>query len=124
MSVDLFFWGRQVKMSVRYECSSGEEVQIIQREAFQRIVSSPRMFDEALPALEEYILRRDGNEIGCVVKEIFEFVDPKVLFIKRSDFQRVVAIMLDYRFDPEEGIAILFEDERLVSIGPQNLAFN
>ena len=82
------------------------------------------MFDEALPALEGYILCRDGNDIGCVVKEIFDVVETKVLFMKRSDFQRVVAIMLDYRFDPEEGIAILFEDERFVSIGPQNLAFN
>ena len=46
---------------------------------------------------------------------------PKYLYIVRSEAKRVVSIMCNYRFDPENGIAVVFEDEKFSKIGKQDI---
>ena len=57
------------------------------------------------------------------IDDIFDVVEPYSLFVVRSDSKRSVALMCHYRLDPEHGLALLFENERLTKIGPEDIAF-
>lgn len=46
---------------------------------------------------------------------------PKSLFVGRDEAKRIVAIMCDYRFDMEHGLAVVFENEQFKMIGEQDI---
>ena len=46
---------------------------------------------------------------------------PRYLFLPKVQKRRTVALMCDYRFDPEHGLALVFENEKLKEIGSQDL---
>ena len=46
---------------------------------------------------------------------------PKSLFVRRDEAKRIVAIMCDYRFDMEHGLAVVFENEQFKMIGEQDI---
>ena len=44
-----------------------------------------------------------------------------MIYVVRARNDRSVAIMCDYRFDLEHGIAILFKNEKLEKVGTQDM---
>ena len=42
-------------------------------------------------------------------------------FLYRNEEKRIVALMCNYKFDIENGIAIVFENEKLKDIGIQDI---
>lgn len=117
-------WGRVLDMEVIYDCYTGEEVLDSQREALETFMKdAERLMDSALPKVKEYCLQMNRAEIGeDTIANIFKFVKPKSLFVKRTDSTiRKVAIICAYRFNPEDGLAIVFQNEDLLMIGTENV---
>ena len=56
------------------------------------------------------------------VDNIFKYVMPKNIYVPRNLKKRVVAIMCNYKFDTEHGIAVVFENEQFKEIGAQDIA--
>ena len=46
---------------------------------------------------------------------------PDKLYVGRNSKKRVVTLLCDYKFDLEHGIALMFEDEKLVKIATQDI---
>ena len=46
---------------------------------------------------------------------------PKSVLIPREKEKRVVALMCNYKFDMEHGLAIVFENEQFKTVGPQDI---
>lgn len=47
---------------------------------------------------------------------------PKEIFVPHTEKHRNVAIMCNYKFDIEHGIAVLFENGQFKKVGPQDIA--
>ena len=75
--------------------------------------------DASLDELREYCLANGVDEEG--MPNVFRFVMPTEIYLDSVTNHRVVALMCEYRPDPEHGLAIVFEDERLREIGPQDI---
>lgn len=114
-------WGRKFKLNVVYDVYEGEQILQIQEEALEKITSDSSSIDATLPKVKKYCLK--SEQIGDVVeiKNIFKYVKPKALFVKRDKKNRIVALICDYKLDPDHGMAIVFKNEKLSEIGPQDI---
>lgn len=59
---------------------------------------------------------------GDKIENIFNYVMPKEIFVPHTEKHRNVAIMCNYKFDIEHGIAVLFENGQFKKVGPQDIA--
>lgn len=114
-------WGRELEMDIKYDCYSGEEVLDSQKDAAAIFLESEDAVEDALGYVKKYCLDNDREEIGASIENIFKYVAPKYLYISRSADKHVVAIMCNYKFDQENGIAVVFEDEKFKKIGRQDI---
>ena len=56
------------------------------------------------------------------ISNIFKYVKPKAIYIKRDSVdERRVAIICSYRFNPDDGMAIVFKNEAFFQIGSENI---
>ena len=121
-------WGKEITLEVRFDLLDDERISSMQAYALGTIFVSWAVMNGALDALRSYCLEHDGDmlasECGTArIDDIFDVVEPYSLFVVRDDSKRSVALMCHYRLDPEHGLALLFENERLTQIGPEDIAF-
>ena len=121
-------WGKEITLEVRFDLLDDERVTSRQAYALGAIFVSWGAVNAALDAVKSYCLENDGNmlasECGTArIDDIFDVVEPYSLFVVRDDSKRSVELMCHYRLDPEHGLALLFENERLTKIGPEDIAF-
>lgn len=116
-------WGRELEIEIVYDCYEGELALPAQEEALKRILENIEVINNAKAELEAYCLKENSPEIGSEkIENIFRYVIPKALFIQRPvDDKRIVGLMCAYKFDAENGIAIVFKNEVLNEIGSQNI---
>lgn len=115
-------WGRDFDMEVKYDCYTGEEVLQIQRDAMEAFLKSGATIDAALDQVKYYCLKNNKADIGSdSIENIFKYVAPKYLYVARNKEKHVVAIMCNYKLDPENGIAVVFENEKFSKIGMQDI---
>lgn len=115
-------WGREFELPVRFEDLDQQGITDGQWNAYGKMISSWTALDGSLSQLKEYCLKSDGSMIeNGNISNIFRYVIPKYLFVPEEDAVRTVALMCDYRFDPEHGIAIVFQNEKLAEIGMQDV---
>ena len=121
-------WGKEITLEVRFDLLDDERISSMQAYALGTIFVSWAVMNGALDALKSYCLENDGDmlasECGTArIDDIFDVVEPYSLFVVRNDSKRSVALMCHYRLDPEHGLALLFENERLTKIGPEDIVF-
>ena len=113
-------WGRNFELPVCYDCLPGEEALDNQKNALSFLISSPQAINESQKTVENNILSSDAQEVGVTIENIFKYVMPKSIYIPRSNEKRSVAIMCDYKFDPEHGLAVIFENEVFKAVSEQD----
>ena len=110
-------WGRDFELSVYFGCYEGEEILDVQREALREILDNPAAIQNAKKDVEEYILEWNSYDLpNGKVDNIFRYVIPTAIFMPYFRNARRAAILCNYRFDPEHGIAILFENGKLLEV--------
>ena len=118
---NITIWGRELFLNITYDCYPGEAILDTQKEALQRILAVPAVIEESLKSVENYIMKDNAETVGNVIDNIFKYVMPKSLFVPRDNEHMSVAVICDYKFDPEHGLAVVFEDEKLKAIGSQDI---
>ena len=119
--VKIMVWGREFDLGITYDCYSGEEVLDIQKKAVDAFVKSEKVIADSLEQVKKYFMDENGTEIGAAIDNIFKYVAPKYLYVSRDDKKHIVSLMCNYKFDPENGIAIVFENEKFSKIGRQDV---
>lgn len=112
-------WGRKFDINVVFDCYEGEEILESQQTAYQLFIEkAPELLDGVRIKVEEYCLKNNGEDIGAdTITNIFKYVKPKTLFIKRRENgERKVALLCNYKFRPDDGIAIIFSDEQFIAV--------
>lgn len=120
--VKMMIWSREYELDVIYDCYEGEEILDSQIDAVKAFSISEKAIESSLEKVKNYCLEMNHEEIGSNnIENIFKYVVPKYLYVPREKEKHVVAIMCNYRFDPENGIAVVFENERFKEIGMQDI---
>lgn len=113
-------WGREFDLNVIYQNYPGEEVITNQAKTADSIPDVD--FSSAKKAVEQYIMKYNSEELnGDMITNIFKYVIPKSFLIPREYDKRIFAIMCNYKFDMEHGLAVVFENEKYKSVGPQDI---
>ena len=115
----LKIWGREFELTIAYECYPGEEVLDSQRAEFE-LLKTTDVVDSALESVKEYVIKTAGEQIEAPIENIFKYVMPKSVFVPHNKKSPSVAIMCNYKFDMEHGIAVVFENGKYKEVGIQN----
>lgn len=121
---NLNIWGREFELEIVFDCYESEEVLSAQKDALAKFLSvAERLIDNAKKSVEEYCIKRNADDIGSpTIGNIFKYVMPKSIYIQRTtNGSGVVGLMCAYKFDTDNGIAVIFKDERLEKVGTQNI---
>ena len=114
-------WGREFELPVIIKQFKGKEITDTQKEAVERLEQNLDIFNLAKDEVEKYIIDSGLKEKGInEIDNIFKYVIPKSISVPKSK-KRVLALMCNFKFDMEHGLAIIFEDEKLKEVGPQDL---
>lgn len=108
----LNLWGRDFQLKVVYDCLDGEDILKEQVTALEEFLSADT--SKSIDLVIKYCLSENGKEIGGNIDNIFKYVIPRSLYVPRKQKKPTVAILCDYKFDIEHGIAMVFEG-RLIS---------
>ena len=120
--IEMMLWSREFNFDIKYDCFRNEQILPSQEQAIRNFLKISKEIDKSLCKVKEYCLANNRKEIGAdVIDNIFKFVAPKYLFVPREGKKQVVAIMCNYKFDPESGIAVVFENGKFKDIGKQEI---
>lgn len=109
---------RMFELEIEYDCFEDEAILPMQEEAVMKFKSVPV---EVLEEVKRYCMDNNLNKLNEEnISDIFRYVIPVSLYIKRDTEKRIVAIMCDYTFDMEHGLALIFENEEFMRIGTQS----
>lgn len=115
-SINREVWGRKLKLEIYPE--GGKQQSDDQSLALERLCKAWEVVDKSAAKLKKYCAKDDD---GGDMENLFRYVMPRYLFLPKVQKRRTVALMCDYRFDPEHGLALVFENEKLKEIGSQDL---
>lgn len=116
-------WGRDLTLEIVYDCYQGETPNANQKRALKEILCQWTEVENSKAAVENYCKDADRDQIGSEETfNIFKYVVPQAIFLKRTnDNNRTVAILCAYRLDQDNGLAIVFKNEKLYQVGTQNI---
>lgn len=119
--INLSIWDREFEMYISFQNYPGEEITDLQEKTEKMIPTTD--INASLDFVKKYIMKYNADDVDEKgLANIFRCVIPKgILIPRRNDGKRVFAIMCNYKFDMEHGIAIVFENEKYKSIGPQDI---
>ena len=117
-------WGRDFELEIRYDLYPGETVLPVQKEAVEKFMTKTDILDRSLQDLKKYCAENSNGKVEVQdIDNIFKYVVPAYVFVVRDEEHRTVALICYYKFDPEHGLAMLFENEELKEIGEEDIAF-
>ena len=120
MNKSFNIWGRDFDLKVIFDVYEDESVLEAQEAALINFEKNADKLLNSSKDIEKYCIKIDGDRIGKKIDNIFKYVMPQSILIKRTDKKRIVVLLCNYRFDEEHGIAMVFENEKLCMIGTQD----
>lgn len=119
---NIIIWKREFSLPVRYDCYKGETVTEAQISALKNFLSHEEWITMAKADVEAYCKESVSKDAENNKKDnIFSYIKPDGIFVKRDEDQPRVALMCNYRYDPEHGLAIVFAYDGTVEVGLQNI---
>lgn len=120
--ITLKIWNREFHLDVIYDCYAEENVTSLQIETFNYLNKNNNFISNTLENVKEYCVDNYGSAITLSdLSNIFKYVVPKSIFIKRDDQNHVFALMCHFKLDMEHGLALVFRENKLIEIGEENI---
>lgn len=120
--ITIEIWGRTFELPVKFDCFPGEEITDTQNKAFEVFCDSEKAIEDSKTAVEQYIIDHDSDYLDKAgVDNIFRFVKPKSIYIPRRNPDLSVAILCNYKFDMEHGIAVVISNGKYKSVVAQDM---
>lgn len=120
-SIKLSIFGRDFDLKVVYSKYSGEDILDSQKEVYQQFIDNVVFDEKILEKLKKYCLEHNLEQIGSnKIDNIFRYVIPKSIYVTRNTPQPKVGLMCKYKFDLDNGIVLIFKNEKLIKIDSQD----
>ena len=121
-TVDLNIWGRIFSLDIMSNFFECEELTKKQIDAVDRLLSNLQWIEQAKKCVIDYCKWEVENDKENLKKDnIFSYVQPKCIFVEETEDNPRVALMLHYRYDPEHGLAIVFDSQGNAIVGIQDI---
>lgn len=121
-SLDIIIWGREFSLSIDYDCDEDEEVLRKQIKALEDFVSHPEWVENAKGYVERFCRNSVAEDTDNSKKDnIFSYIKPDYIYVKRSGIHPRIALMCKYRYDMEHGLAVVFTADGNISVGLQDI---
>ena len=121
-SLETTIWGRKCTLPVEYDCYEGEEVTKSQIQALKRFKSHTEWIEQSKSIVEDYCREQVMSDDENAKKDnIFSYIKPECLFVKRDKESPRIAMMCKYRYDLEHGLAVVFSSDGEVTVGMQDI---
>lgn len=115
-------WGREFYLPAILECYPGESVLDSQQEALHWLLQDSEAIEASKTAVEEYLKKMNPEAApDGKIANIFKFVMPKSIYAPHDAKRSSIAIMCDYKFDMEHGLAVVYQDKKFKAVGPQDI---
>lgn len=120
--LELTIWGREYSLPVIYDSLSDGVISDSQIKAVENFKKHLEWIDSSKSVVEEYckedVMDDDENEKK---DNIFSYIKPERLYVKRESELPRVALMCRYRYDPEHGLAVVYSQDGKVTVGIQDI---
>ena len=114
-------WNREFELEVIFSGYPEEQITDEQKNSYEKLLGSAEEIEKSLSYVKKYVCEKSNNSIvETDVDNIFKYVMPRYIYVSKTKRQ-CVAIMCDYRFDIENGIAVVFVDGKYKDIGSQDI---
>lgn len=121
-TLKLIVWDREFTLPIEYDCYKGEKVTNEQKASVKTFAGHKDWIDASKPKVEEYCREQVlGDDENQKKDNIFSYIKPDYLFVKRDDENPRVAMMCKYRYDLEHGLAVIFSSDGSVTVGIQDI---
>lgn len=118
----LEIWGREFSLPVDYDCYEGEEITEAQIRALKQFRTHTERIEQSKSAVENYCKEQVMSDDENNKKDnIFSYIKPECLFVKRDKENPRIALMCKYRYDLEHGLAVVFSSDGEVAVGLQDI---
>lgn len=121
-TLKLTIWGREFALPIEYDCYKDEKITKEQVAAIKSFAKHEDWINASKSSVEEYcreqVLEDDENQKK---DNIFSYIKPDYLFIKRDAENPRVAMMCKYRYEPEHGLAIVYSADGKAMVGIQDI---
>lgn len=115
-------WGKEFTLPVEYDCYAGETITAEQKRAIETFACHSEWIAEARTSVERYCEDQVASDTENEKKDnIFYYMKPEYLFVKRDEQNARILLMCRYRYDPEHGLAVVFAADGNVTVGPQDI---
>ena len=118
----LTIWDREFTLPIEFDCFKDEKITRKQRSAVKNFAKHKEWIEASKEVVEEFckerVLEDDENQKK---DNIFSYIKPDYLFVKRDKEKPRVAIMCKYRYEPEHGLAIVFYWDGKNTVGIQDI---
>ena len=120
--ITLNIWEREFHLDVVYDCYAGENVTPLQSETFHALNQNNDCINSTLQNVKAYCVDNYGDEVTLSdLNNIFKYVVLKAIFIKRDHQNHIFALMCHFKLDMEHGLALVFQENKLVKIGAEDI---
>lgn len=120
--IELEIWGREFSLHVDYDCYEGEEITEAQIQALKQFRTHTDRIEQSKSAVENYCKEQVMSDDENNKKDnIFSYIKPECLFVKRDKENPRIALMCKYRYDLEHGLAVVFSSDGEVAVGLQDI---
>lgn len=115
----LNIWNRDFEIDITYEIFSDKPVTEKQKAIASGLATVD--FSGSLDEVIKYIKKYNSRDLGeNQIDNIFRYVLPKRIYITQSEKEEF-AIMCNYKFDIEHGIAVVYRGGKYKEAGPQDI---
>lgn len=119
MHKELKVWGRELSLKIIFDVFDGEDILIEQHEALDAFLAQASELLADSKAIEEYCVKNSNGSVVAPVDNLFKYVIPTAVYVRRKTDLREIALLCDFKFDEESGCALVFQNEALTKICSQ-----
>lgn len=121
-TLKITIWGRDFVLPVEFEYYDEEVETTEQIDALKKFDLHPEWITGAKRFVEKFCFEKVRDDEENLKKDnIFSYVKPEYVFVKRDKKNARVALMCKYRYDLEHGLAVVFTSDGDVSVGLQDM---
>ncbi len=119
--MSILVWGREFELPINYNCYDGEYVTDEQTKLVNKFIEHPEWIFSSKDIVEKYCKQQVIDDEDNQKKDnIFSYIKPISIFVKHVKKPKI-ALICKYRYDEEHGLAIVFDDDGNISVGPEDI---
>ena len=119
--VKLVIWGRKLTLPVIFDYYTGENITKEQKNALKQFIIHPEWVANSKTYVEDFCKEALMDDEENEKKDnIFSYVKPESIFVKRKGLSPNIVLLCKYRYDIEHGLAVAYDSEGVIKVGIQD----